>query len=186
MPCPAWGISATRCRVGRVLAARPGTVCSHCYALKGRYLFPAVQRKLEERYRGMFHPLWVPAMAFLVRWHADRHFRWFDSGDVQGKTHLRNIAAVCRQTRDVLHWLPTREADAVRACAGELPDNLTVRLSANRVDGPPPAWWPTTSTVVSGQDSGDGVCPAPDQDGACDDCRGCWDPGVPNVAYRRH
>jgi hypothetical protein len=82
MPCPTWGIPATRCRNGSVLAGQEGTTCSACYAMRGRYTFDSVQSKLEERYRGLFDPLWVPAMTFLIRWHADRHFRWFDSGDL--------------------------------------------------------------------------------------------------------
>src|SRR5207253_2204665 len=50
MPCPSWGISAFRCRVGSVLARTEGTTCSTCYARKGRYSFGKVQAKLEERY----------------------------------------------------------------------------------------------------------------------------------------
>lgn len=82
MPCPSWGISATRCRIGQALARREGTVCSGCYALRGRYRFAAVQARLEARYRGLFHPLWTPAMVFLVRYFCDRYFRLFDSGDL--------------------------------------------------------------------------------------------------------
>src|SRR5438128_369123 len=84
MPCPSWGISAMRCRIGAALARRPGTVCHECYALGGHYVFSSVQAKLEERYHGLFHPLWTPAMVFLIRWYASRYFRWFDSGDLQG------------------------------------------------------------------------------------------------------
>lgn len=125
-------------------------------------------------------------MVFLIRWYADRYFRWFDSGDLQGPNHLRNIATIARHTRDVLHWLPTREYDTVRACRGEIPENLTIRISAHRVDAPPPSWWPTTSTVTSVQEGGEGICPAPDQDGHCGECRACWDGEVGNVVYRLH
>jgi hypothetical protein len=184
MPCPSWGISATRCRVGALLAQRPGTVCHGCYALGGRYAFAAVQEKLEARYRGLFDPLWSPAMVFLIRWYAGRYFRWFDSGDLQGENHLRNILTICRHTRDVLHWLPTREYDVVRSCRAEIPENLTVRLSAHRIDGTPPGWWPQTATVVS--ESGEATCPAPGQGGSCGDCRACWDPATRNVAYEVH
>ena len=161
-------------------------MCSDCYAMKGTYRFPAVQRKLEERYRGLFHPLWTPAMAFLVGYYCDRYFRLFDSGDLQGANHLRNILTVARHVPDVRIWLPTREYETVRACAGDVPPNLTIRVSAHRVDGPPPAWWPTTSTVVSARGEGEGVCPAPEQDHSCGECRACWERDVPAVAYRLH
>ena len=186
MPCPAWGIPATRCRNGSVLAGQEGTTCSACYAMRGRYTFDSVQSKLEERYRGLFHPLWVPAMTFLIRWHADGHFRWFDSGDLQGESHLRNICTVARHTPDVKHWLPTREYEVVRACRSEIPTNLTIRVSATRIDGPPPGWWPTTSTVTSGEAPGEGICPAPENGGACGECRDCWEQQTLNVAYRLH
>jgi hypothetical protein len=104
-------------------------------------VFATVQRKLEERYRGVFHPLWTPSMTFLVRWYADRYFHWFDSGDLQGTNHLRNIATVAAHTPDVWHWLPTREHETVRA-VGAFPPNLTVRLSGQTIDGPAPDLMP--------------------------------------------
>lgn len=186
MPCPSWGISATRCRIGQVLASREGTVCSGCYALRGRYRFGAVQEKLEERYRGLFHRLWTPAMVFLVRYYCDRYFRLFDSGDLQGVNHLRNIITLAQHVPDVRLWLPTREYEVVRACAADIPDNLIVRVSAHQVDGEPPSWWPTTSTVTSAAVAGEGICPARDQDNRCGECRACWDGSVANVAYRLH
>ncbi len=186
MPCPAWGISAARCRIGQALARREGTVCQDCYAMKGTYGFPAVQAKLEERYRGLFHPLWTPAMVFLVNYYCDHYFRLFDSGDLQGVNHLRNIITLARHAPHVQIWLPTREYEVVRACAGELPPNLTVRVSGHEVDGPPPSWWPTTSTVTSATEGSEGVCPARDQENHCGECRACWDGGIANVAYRLH
>jgi hypothetical protein len=186
MPCPAWGIPASRCKTGSVLAQQKGTTCSECYAMAGRYTLDTVPTKLEARYQGLFHPLWVPAMVFLIRWHADGYFRWFDSGDIQDESHLRNICTVARNTADIKHWLPTREYEVVRACRSELPVNLLVRVSATRIDGVPPSWWPTTSTVVRDQRPGKGVCGVPENGGSCCSCRDCWDSEVVNVAYRLH
>jgi hypothetical protein len=186
MPCPAWGISAARCRVGQTLARTPGTTCHSCYAMSGTYRFASVQAKLEERYRGLFHPLWAPAMVFLINYYCDRFFRLFDSGDLMGESHLRNILTVARHTPDVSIWLPTREYQVVRTCAQEIPPNLTVRLSAHQVDAEPPSWWATTSTVMSAQEAAEGVCPARDQDNHCHECRACWNGSVANVAYRLH
>jgi hypothetical protein len=107
MPCPNWGISATRCQLGSILVKREGSICFDCYALKGRYRFGKVQDKLEERYQGLFHPFWTPAIIFLIRWHADQYFRFFDSGDLQGENHLRNIVTIAENVPDVKMWLPT-------------------------------------------------------------------------------
>jgi hypothetical protein len=184
MPCPSWGIPATRCKLGAILAQREGTVCSSCYAAKGRYRFPHVQRKLEERYRGLWSPLWTPAMVFLIRWYADRYFRWFDSGDVQSDSHLKNIRTVAEHTPEIQHWLPTGEAEAVRR-VGAFPPNLTVRLSGHWIDGKAPAW-PTTSTVAREPPAGSYACPSRLQQNSCGDCRACWDQGIGEVVYTLH
>src|SRR5205823_6522711 len=109
MPCPSWGIPATRCKIGSLLARKPGSTCASCYALRGRYRFDAVQAKLQQRFTGLFHELWTPAMVFLVRYYCDRYFRLFDSGDVQDVPHLKNIVTLACHTPDVQIWLPTRE-----------------------------------------------------------------------------
>jgi hypothetical protein len=183
MPCPSWGIPATRCQLGSILAKKPETVCSGCYALKGRYKFSNVQRKLERRYEGLFDPLWTPAMIHLIAWHCDRYFRLFDSGDLQGENHLRNIVRIAQEVPDVQIWMPTREAAVVRV-VGEFPPNLTVRLSGHYVDGAAPDW-PTTSSVAR-KPSGGFPCPSRLQHNSCQDCRACWDPSVPNVVYTLH
>jgi hypothetical protein len=115
-----------------------------------------------------------------------RHITRSGTQDLQGGNHLRNIITLARHTSDVQTWLPTREYAVVRACAGEVPPNLTIRVSGQEVDGPPPSWWPTTSTVTSTPGAGEGKCPAPDQGGKCAECRACWDGRVGNVGYRLH
>ena len=86
-------------------------------------------------------------------------------------------------TPDVAHWLPTREAGLLSKIPQDrVPSNLTIRLSATKVDGPAPHSWPLTSTVVTTGRS----CPAPDQGNACRDCRACWDRNIKNVAYGKH
>lgn len=183
MPCPSWGLSAFRCRVGSLLAQKQGTVCHDCYALKGRYRFGKVQDKQEERYQGLFNPLWTPAMIHLIRWYCDAYFRWFDSGDIAGENHLRNIVTIAEAVPDVKMWLPTREAEVVRK-VGEFPENLTVRLSGNMIDGKPPRW-PTTSVVS--RNGGEGhACPSRQQSNSCGACRACWDQDVKNVVYELH
>jgi len=187
MPEFAWGLPAARCNVGSILAQQSGTVCSKCYALKGRYNFDRVQARLEQRYKGLDHPLWVPAMVFLIRWQVARYFRWFDSGDLAGAELLQNICFVASHTREILHWLPTREYDVVRGYGGAVPENLTIRVSANLIDDAPPSWWPQSSSVITSEDRATGhLCPAPEQDNSCGECRVCWQKDVSNVNYRLH
>lgn len=187
MPEMAWGIPATRCKLGNVLAETDGSVCSVCYARKGRYSLGQVKRKLDERYRGLEHALWVPAMVLLIRWYVGRYFRWFDSGDIQSIDHLQNICEVARHTPDVLHWLPTQEHDLVAAFDGDVPENLTIRLSSHMLDGDQPSSWTQTSIVHTGQPPPDAHdCPALDQENYCGACRACWHRDVKLISYRRH
>jgi hypothetical protein len=187
MPEWAYDIPAVRCRVGSMLAQKEGTVCSDCYARKGWYFAANVQEALERRYQSLGHPLWVPAMVLLIRRRLVQFFRWHSSGDLQGIAHLQNIALVAQHTSDTRHWLPTREYDVVRSFAGDLPDNLTVRVSSHRIDGVPPGWWPQTSTVTTGEaPPGSFRCPAPEQQNRCDECRACWNKDVRDICYRLH
>ncbi len=173
-----------RCRVGSVLAQTANTVCSGCYARKGRFKFSNVQARLEQAYQGLFSILWTPALIHQIRWYADRYFRLFHSGDLQGVPHLKNLCTVARNVPDVQFWLPTREYEVVVACKSDIPENLVVRMSAQKMDGTPPRWWKTTSTVVS--DPEVATCPAPEQGGNCGECRECWKESVRNVAYLKH
>src|SRR2546421_3115400 len=106
-------------------------------------------------------------MVFLINYFCDKYFRWFDSGDVQSDSHLQNINTVCLHTPEVSHWLPTREGEIVRSVRrriGQFAPNLLIRLSAAKVDGPPPTWWPYTSTVFTEEPrEGSYRCPSRDQ-----------------------
>ena len=181
MPGHAYNLPAWRCKTGVKLQAVAGSVCAGCYAMKGRYRFKNVKDALQRRMDSLDHPQWVQAMVVLI----DKQpwFRWHDSGDIQSVKHLLKIFQVCRLTPDVAHWLPTREAGLLSKIPQDrVPSNLTIRLSATKVDGPAPGSWPLTSTVVTTGRS----CPAPDQGNACRDCRACWDQSVKNIAYGKH
>lgn len=185
MPGPAYSTPASACKTGARLAQIPGSVCHGCYALKGRYRFGNVQAAQARRLHALAHPQWVDAMVTLVG--AEPYFRWHDSGDIQSVEHLRRICEVARRTPGTRHWLPTREKQILRAFlrAGHtLPPNLTVRVSAAMIDGPPPGGFFNTSTVVT--DEAHVSCPSKSYGNTCGPCRACWDPQVQNVAYRHH
>ena len=184
MPGFAYNLPATRCKVGSKLAKVKGSVCHGCYALKGRYRFPNVKEALERRYKqAMTNKDWVFGMVYLINTSNKKEFRWHDAGDIQSAEHLQRIFQVCELTPSVKHWLPTRESVILSNInADDVPDNLIIRLSASKVDGPAPKSWPWTSTVVTKGKT----CPAAEQDNECRDCRACWDKSVKNVAYGKH
>jgi hypothetical protein len=117
-------------------------------------------------------------------WH-----RWHDSGDLQGIWHLAKICEVAAGTPEIRHWLATREAKMVQdyvGAGGIVPANLTIRVSATMIDGPPPSAWPLTSTVHDKAAAIGHTCPAPMQNHECGACRACWSRDVLNVSYRKH
>ena len=191
MPCMGYSLPAQECMTGSKLREVAGTTCSICYAHKGRFRFPKVMGAMYRRLESIREPLWVSAMAELIRRTGNGYFRWHDSGDLQSTNHLQKIVDVCLKTPEVMHWLPTREYQVVQRFiidGGVIPENLNVRISAHMVDGPAPAIIGFTGSIVSSGEPPEGVhtCPAPLQGGKCGDCRACWDKGVDLVNYHAH
>lgn len=187
MPGPAYSTPAKHCNVGSKLRVIPNSVCSGCYALKGRYVFPNVQNALQRRMDTINDPAWAANMATAIN--GQEWFRWHDSGDLQSLEHLVRIVEVCHATPDTKHWLPTREKGIIRRYlkSNVFPDNLTVRLSANMIDAKPPVLASVrTSTVHKNNAPVGHHCPAPTQNNKCLDCRACWDNSVQNVSYGMH
>ena len=181
MPEGSYNLPASACQTGAKLREIPGTPCYGCYAFKGRYNFPNVKEALARRLDSITHPDWVQAMAVLIK--GKKHFRWHDSGDLQGPEHLKKIFEVCKLTPATQHWMPTREAQLLKLMDPDIiPTNLIIRMSSHMIDQPPVKFWPWTSTVsTEGK-----TCPALDQGNSCRDCRACWDRSVSNVTYPKH
>ena len=181
MPCPSINLPAVACVTGSKLAKVPGTTCHGCYALKGRYNFKYTKIAMNRRLAALQDSRWVRAMFVLME--GRKHFRWHDSGDIQGPWHLKRILEVCKQTPSTKHWLPTREAQLLQYLDPNIiPPNLIIRLSATKVDGAASKSWPWTSTVSTK----DKTCPAPNQGGKCLDCRACWNRDIQNITYAKH
>ena len=191
MPCYSFSIPAKRCITGMKLRDVKGSICSKCYALKGRYVFPNVQDALETRFRGMSDPQWVNKMvAMIAKREKSGFFRWHDSGDLQSVAHLAAIVEIAKRLPNIRFWLPTREFSFVSEFmdAHAIPDNLTIRLSAFMFDGHPPLGVAkrlglTTSGASTGSDFS---CPSSKQEGKCLDCRACWDKSIQNINYKQH
>ena len=181
MPGYAYNLPAWQCVTGAKLVKIPGSVCAGCYALKGRYRFSNVRMALARRPESLKHPRWVEAMVTLIK--GEPHFRWHDSGDLQGAAHLKNIFEVCNKTPETSHWMPTREAKLLNLMDPDIiPPNLIIRMSSHMIDQGPVKFWPWTSTVSTKSKT----CPASDQGNQCRDCRACWDRSVSNVTYPKH
>ena len=182
MPGLSYSLPAWECKTGSKLRKIPGSVCSMCYALKGNYTrYKAIKAAQYRRLEAMKSPLWVDAMTAVIK--RQKWFRWHDAGDVQSLEHLNNIYKICEATPETRHWLPTQERQFLPA-PEEVPDNLVIRLSRSKINGPSSKAWAHESGVTT--ETGARTCPAPDQKGKCLDCRKCWDKEVQTVVYGKH
>ena len=184
MPGPAYNLPARACLTGAKLVKVPGSTCSGCYALKGRYHFPNVKEALNRRLKALQDPRWVSGMITLIK--GRPVFRWHDSGDIQSAQHLKNIFEICKATPDTKHWLPTREAQFLKYLDPEVvPKNLKIVFSDHMNDqAHGVTFWPYTSGVTT--KPGAVTCPSSKQDNKCLDCRKCWDRDVKRVIYGKH
>ena len=148
MPSFGWSISALRCSTGMKLRKIANSVCSICYALKGRYIFKVVREAHERRYQKWKtnRKVWREAMTHLM--HHQKHlldngkvflkdedapvFRWFDAGDLQGKEMLDDINQIAFASPHVTFWLPTKEYNVVSIYkrTHAIAPNLCIRVSA--------------------------------------------------------
>jgi hypothetical protein len=190
MPCYSWSIPAQLCKTGSKLAKIEGSVCHGCYALKGFYRMPSAKNAMTRRYGKIESKNFVSS--FVKALQGETYFRWFDSGDIQSMSMLKNIVEIARLTPTCRHWLPTKEATLVAQylkSGKSFPENLTVRISAPMIDQ-------LEHSKVTGQGSivvtdfskaKNAVnCNAPKQNGKCLDCRACWQKDVVTIAYLKH
>jgi len=181
MPGLSYSLPAWECQTGSKLRLVPGTPCHGCYALKGNYIrYPAIKKAQYYRLDSLVHDSWVTAMVAQVK--RQKWFRWHDAGDLQSADHLRKIFEVCRLTPATNHWLPTQERRYLPLEGATVPDNLVIRLSSSKIDGPRSTAWTHTSSVVTKGAS----CPAPGQGGKCRTCRNCWNKKIKHVSYGKH
>ena len=180
MPGLSYSLPAWECQTGSKLRQVPGTPCFGCYALKGNYTrYPDIKKAQYKRLASLARGSWTVAMVAQVK--RQKFFRWHDAGDVQSPEHMSKILAVRNATPLTRHWLPTQERPYLPA-PEDVPDNLVIRLSGSKVDGPPPTAWTHTSSVVTKG----ATCPAPQQGKKCRECRKCWTKSVKNVSYGKH
>lgn len=191
MPCYGYSTPAKRCQIGAKLRLVKDSICSFCYAFKGRYVFPMVQKAMEKRFQSLTHDLWVEAMTYLIGKTKNSFFRWHDSGDIQGVWHIEKMVKIANNLPNVSFWLPTREYSYVSSFieqGGQVPSNLTIRLSALMMNGNAPVGIAQRlGLCVSGASSvGNFNCPSSKQGNQCLDCRKCWDKKEFAIDYKKH
>ena len=164
--------------------------CSGCYATTGCYNFKGTKAVRADNKQDAKRAGWAADMVKALS--KQKHFRWFDSGDMYSLELAEKIYHVMKHTPSTKHWLPTRMAKFpkfadVIARMQALP-NVMVRFSSDAVDGTYTAGVHGSTIVPEGAPvpAGVTVCQAPEQDGKCLDCRACYDKQVPVIGYVAH
>ena len=197
-----YSTSALDCKQGSKLHKIEGTVCEHCYARKGRYVFPDVQECLNKRMDKILNePYWTDAIIYILNnKRIDKElltiFRWHDSGDLQSMEHFRKIIEIARMTPTITHWLPTKEVKLMLDFAKtkeKLPRNLTVRVSAFKVNGKTIKIKGMTTSIVITKDKMGKMpgldCPVysdSEHGDKCGDCTACYEKPIKNINYLQH
>ena len=66
LPCHGYSIPAKHCKTGRKMRAVANSICSICYALKGRYALSNVQNALDRRFGKIRGRNWVRDMVAAI------------------------------------------------------------------------------------------------------------------------
>ena len=164
--------------------------CSGCYATTGCYNFKGTKKVRSDNKADAKRTEWAADMVAALK--KQKHFRWFDSGDMYSLELAEKIYTVMVNTPNTKHWLPTRmhkfpKFQAIIAKMQAL-DNVMVRPSSDAVDGTYTKGVHGSTILPEGSPVPDGVvvCNAPNQDGKCMDCRACYDKSVPVIGYVAH
>ena len=191
------------------------SICSKCYAKKGRYNFPKVQAAMKLRaQKRMFSLEWQKGMEHLISkrctgWYGNvPYFRWHDCGDIEYVEDLLSIMSIAKNLPKVHFWLPTKRYELVEMIdKKDVPKNLTIRLSAHYIDRKPMydcAIGSQDGTSFKVEDPGKlkkypfstvikeisykdaRICPATNGQKGCQECRKCWDSKVKHISYKIH
>ena len=164
--------------------------CSGCYATTGCYNFKDTKKVRADNKEDAKRAGWAADMVAALK--KQKHFRWFDSGDMYSLELAEKIYHVMKHTPSTKHWLPTRMAKFpkfadVIARMQALP-NVMVRFSSDAVDGSFTAGVHGSTILPAGAavPAGVTVCQAPEQGGKCLDCRACYSKDIPVIGYVAH
>lgn len=203
MPCKSFSLPAVRSCPSAVFGEN--TICGSCYARKGFYVWPVVQKALEARFYWAIQACLVPSLGdqfvdllvLAIRNEAGRQykrgetqavFRVHDSGDLFSPQYAELWYRICFLCPNVKFWFPTRQWNTKNTFMiltlqklDSLP-NVAVRPSALHFEDSVPCVdglsAGTTASVFNYN------CPASEQDNKCLSCRQCWTKTIP-ISYHK-
>lgn len=166
-------------------------VCKGCYAGKGFYNMTNVKQALERNKELTMEDSFIHDMVESLNRMKSNYFRWFHSGDIYSNEFLTKVIAICQQTPQVKHWIPTKSRELLNQelwkTLESLP-NVTVRYSSPSIMGHWEEKHGSTVNSVFLEKSTKGLfqCPAPTQENKCNKCHACWNKNIKVVQYLKH
>lgn len=191
MPCKSWSLQAGKTCPGSIDSKTKNVidVCSGCYAKSGTYTYKEVIALREYNFNDWKRDDFVSD--FVNELDTERHFRWFDSGDIYHPILAAKIYEIMLLTPWVKHWLPTKsyEIKKIRFWLDKMAKlpNVSIRFSSPSILGEFNS--EHGSTVIPAFDfetKADHVCDAYERNGKCGLCRVCWNKEIKTVAYVAH
>lgn len=185
-----WSLQAGTTCPGSVDNGQLVPACAGCYAMSGNYRYPAVKAVREHNLSDWKASDWVSVM--VDRLQGEKYFRWLDSGDLYALALAEKVYAVMAGTPGTKHWLPTRmekfpKFSPILERMRTLP-NVAVRFSSDSITGEYTKGVHGSVIIPTPEHKRRGmtVCRAYAQDGMCLDCRACYNPAIPVIAYIAH
>ncbi len=201
MPGASFSLSALKCITGSKLHEQVGSVCSKCYARRGRYLFPNVVNAQNRRIEQVNDKDFVECMTEVLSndkiTQKTKLFRWHDSGDLQSIEHLEKLVQIARNLPNIRFWLPTKEYGIINKYGTRLSgaSNLTIRVSHPMINNKfttQDSFYKNTSSVFSKDKINEltdiEICQATVTHTTCNDngCTKCWNDSIKNIIYIKH
>ena len=182
--CPSWSISPSFC------AGKKGTICAHCYAQKGNYLYPVVKNGIQKRgtwFTKCPDNIVTGTMIRLIQKQKIKYIRVFESGDFSSIKDIEKWYKIASSCPEHKFWIPTRTwhkkdfLPYLQKLNGL--KNVVVRPSSLDFDKKAPIIKGlaagTTAYTKKAQD-GHIDCP-----GSCENCRVCWG-STEKITYHYH
>lgn len=188
------GVSIPTINLPPIVTCRKNAPCAKgCYALKGRFVFPAVKNRLAENLKAyQENPNAFFKAIELAAFNANL-FRYHSSGDIVDYNYLAGMCKVARKVRTCKFLCFTKKYELVNQYVADkhiIPSNLTIVFSCWKDFVPDnPHNFPTTWVYFPKGDETNDLIPknAIPCTGKCYECHTCWNlKKKQSVVFRKH
>jgi len=103
-----FSLPAYKTETGKTVCPFAKDCIKYCYAQKGNYRYPSVQKGLNKRYELSKTNNFVPMMNATITLERPTHVRIHDSGDFYSIKYLNKWIEIARQNKDVIFYAYTK------------------------------------------------------------------------------